>query len=112
MKLSNVLLKFFCACFILGSTSITAQELNFQVQVNTQNIAQPDRTIFKTLENSLQEFINNNKWTDQSIQDEERIDGALIFVVSKFENNRFQGNFQLSASRPVFNSTYTSTTYI
>ena len=81
------------------------------VQVNAQNIAQPDRSVFKTLETSLQEFINNTKWTDKAYADEERINGALIFVVNNFENNRFQGNFQLSVSRPVYNSTYTSTIF-
>ncbi|WP_194852098.1 type IX secretion system protein PorD [Nonlabens antarcticus] len=95
---------------LLGAASM-AQEFNMTVQVNVQNISQPDRTIFKTLETSLQEFINNTKWTETDFSDEERINGALIFVVTNFDNNRFQGNFQLSVSRPVYNSTYTSTIF-
>lgn len=111
MRSSNVLLKLFtCIVFLCGSW-MNAQELNLTVQVNAQNIAQPDQSIFKTLETSLQEFINNTKWTDREVADEERIEGALIFIVNNFDNNRFQGNFQLSASRPVYNSTYTSTIF-
>lgn len=111
MKLSNVLPRLFSLLVLLCSAVVMGQELNMTVQVNAQNIAQPDRTIFKTLETSLQEFINNTKWTDKNYAEEERIDGALIFVVSNFDNNRFQGNFQLSVSRPVFNSTYSSTIF-
>jgi len=111
MKLSNVLLKVILGLFIFLGTTAFAQEMNFTVQVNATNIAQPDRSIFRTLETSLQEFINTTKWTDAKYAEEERIDGALIFVVSNFDNNRFQGNFQLSVSRPVFNATYTSTIF-
>ncbi len=81
------------------------------VQVNTQNIAQPDQSVFSTLENALQEFINSTRWTDRDYQDHERIDGSLIFVVNSFDGNRFQGNFQISASRPVYNSTYSTTIF-
>ena len=111
MRLSNVLPSIVFLIALLSGTSMIAQEFNMTVQVNAQNIAQPDRSVFKTLETSLQEFINNTKWTDKAYADEERINGALIFVVNNFENNRFQGNFQLSVSRPVYNSTYTSTIF-
>ncbi|SCY13450.1 protein of unknown function [Nonlabens sp. Hel1_33_55] len=111
MKLSNVLPSLFTFLMLFLAFAASAQEFNMTVQVNAQNIAQPDRSIFRTLETSLQEFINNTKWTDREVADEERIDGALIFVVNNFDNNRFQGNFQLSVSRPVYNSTYTSTIF-
>jgi hypothetical protein len=51
------------------------------------------KTIFKTLETSLQEFINNTKWTEVNYSEEERINGALIFVRVIAENNRFQRKF-------------------
>jgi hypothetical protein len=111
MKLSNVRARLLGVFFLFSAISI-AQEFNMTVQVNAQNIAQPDQTIFKTLETSLQEFINNTKWTQVEYSEEERINGALIFVVTNYDNNnRFQGNFQLSVSRPVYNSTYTSTIF-
>lgn len=111
MKSSNALPRLIGMLLLfLGFTSM-AQEFNMTVQVNAQNIAQPDQSIFKTLETSLQEFVNNTKWTPIEYKAEERIDAALIFVVTNFDNNRFQGNFQLSVSRPVYNSTYTSTIF-
>lgn len=91
---------------VLGCCQLSAQELNATVQVNTLNIAQRDQVVFTTLETSMQEFLNTTKWTDQEFREEERIDCSLVFVVTEFEGDRFKGNFQISASRPVFNSAY------
>ncbi|MFB0904484.1 MAG: DUF4835 family protein [Nonlabens sp.] len=104
------LLKGFCSLVIaLGTVcSCYAQEFNFTVQVNAQNVVQPDQSIFKTLETSLQEFLNNTKWTDQKFKEEEKINASLVFVVTAYDNDRFRGNFQISVSRPVFNSSYTT----
>lgn len=109
MKLSKGFYSFILACFTIAGAC--AQEFNFAVQVNAQNVAQPDQTIFKTLESSLLEFLNNTKWTDQKFENEERISASLVFIVTAYDNDRFSGNFQLSASRPVFNSSYTSPTF-
>ncbi|BAO55883.1 type IX secretion system protein PorD [Nonlabens marinus] len=111
MRLLNVRVSIVSLLCWFIAFSTMAQEFNMTVQVNAQNIAQPDQTIFKTLETSMQEFINNTKWTEKNYDEEERINGALIFVVTNYDNNRFQGNFQLSVSRPVYNSTYTSTIF-
>jgi hypothetical protein len=106
MKLSKGFYSFLLALFALFLSN--AQELNFTIQVNAQNVAQPDQTIFKTLETSMQEFLNNTKWSDQKFRDEEKINASLVFVVTSYDNDRFRGNFQISVSRPVFNSSYTT----
>jgi hypothetical protein len=106
MKLLRGLLS---SCFLLFWAALAlGQELNMTVQINAQNVAQPDQTIFKTLETSIQEFLNNTKWTDQKYRDEEKINGSLVFVVTSYDNDRFQGNFQVSVSRPVYNSSYST----
>lgn len=76
------------------------------MQVNAQNVAQPDQSIFKTLESSIQEFYNNTKWTDQKFKNEEKINCSVVFIITKYDNDRFEGNLQVSVSRPVFNSAY------
>ena len=50
-----------------------AQELNALVTVNTQQVNQSNRSVFKTLEKSLQEFINQTRWTDLKVRENERI---------------------------------------
>lgn len=102
-KLSNLLTLFSA---LLLAVTVHAQELNVTVQVNAQNVAQPDQTIFKTLETSMAEFFNDTKWTDQKFRDEEKINCSVVFVVTEYNNDRFRGNFQVSVSRPVYNSNY------
>lgn len=101
------LLKILCSVvFVLAGTVTRAQELNATVQINAQNIAQRDQSVFGTLEQAMQEFLNNTKWTEQKFKDEEKINCSLVFVVTEFDGSRFKGNFQVSVSRPVFNSAY------
>lgn len=92
----------------INAWAINAQEFNATVQVNPQNIAQPDQPIFKTLQNAIQDFFNNTKWTNQEFGKNEKINCAIVFVVDEYDNDRFRGNFQISMSRPVFNSSYST----
>ncbi|MGB3592432.1 MAG: DUF4835 family protein [Nonlabens sp.] len=91
---------------------VKGQELNVTVTVNAQNVAQPNQPIFKTLETSLQDFLNNTKWTQEEYQEEERISCSLTFIVNSYSNDLFSGNFQLALSRPVHDSAYTTQTFI
>jgi hypothetical protein len=90
------------------SQAMMAQEFNAVVQINTQGIAQPDQQIFKTLQNSVQDFYNNTKWTNLEYDKKERINCSVVFVVTEYNNDRFRGNLQVSMSRPVFNAGYSS----
>jgi Domain of unknown function (DUF4835) len=88
---------------------IKAQELNCTVEFNTSQVAATNQQVFKTLQKSLVEFINNTKWTDKAFKQNERINCSFFFNISSFDNvNQFTGTMQVQASRPVFNSTYTT----
>lgn len=108
MKLLREPFKYLSVLAVLFMSVVDAQEFNAVVQVNAQNIVQPNQTIFTTLETSMQEFINNTKWTDQEYKEEEKINCSVVMVVTEYNNDRFKGNIQLSLSRPVFNSSYSS----
>ncbi|PQJ30496.1 DUF4835 domain-containing protein [Nonlabens arenilitoris] len=108
MKLLKEFFKVIPLFILLCVSAAQAQEFNAVVQVNAQNVAQPDQTIFRTLETSMQEFINNTKWTQQDYRDEEKINCSIVFVITDYDNDRFKGNMQISLSRPVYNSSYSS----
>lgn len=99
------------ATLLISLQTVVAQEFNVQVSVNANNVAQPNQPIFKTLQNSIQEFYNNTQWTSQKYEESEKISCSIVFVVTEYDNDRFRGNFQISMSRPVFNSSYTSPTF-
>lgn len=83
-----------------------SQELNPIVAINTQQVNLTQKSVFKTLEKSLQEFIGQTRWTNLKVRDNERINCHFTLVVSKYENNRIDATLLVQSSRPVFNSSY------
>ena len=96
---------------LLFSTIISSQELNCTVSVVAQLTGNDNNVVFRTLETQLNEFINNTKWTQQEFSSEERINCSMVINVTNYENDRFSATLQVSSSRPIFNSTYTSPVY-
>lgn len=95
--------------FVLFFSALNAQELNCTVQFNTSQVAATNQQIFKTLQKSLTEFINNTKWTEKAFKSNEKINCSFFFTITSFDNvNQFTGTLQVNASRPVYNSTYSS----
>ncbi|NRB59227.1 MAG: DUF4835 family protein [Winogradskyella sp.] len=100
--------------FLLGflfPTLLLSQELNCTVSVIAQQTGNDNNVVFKTLEKQLNEFINNTKWTEKTFKAEERINCSMVINVSNYENDAFNATLQVSSSRPIFNSTYSSPVY-
>ncbi|UOK42080.1 MULTISPECIES: DUF4835 family protein [Flavobacterium] len=85
-----------------------SQELKCTVKVNYDQITSANVQIFKTLERSLGEFVNNTKWSTKNFANNERIDCSMFITIQSYDSNDFQCTLQVQSSRPVFNSTYTS----
>ena len=94
--------------FLFALSFTQAQELNCSVKVNSERITSTNQQIFKTLETSLNEFVNKNKWSTREFKSNERIDCSMFINVSEFDNNVFTATIQVQASRPVFNSMYST----
>lgn len=95
------------ACVTMSFVSV-AQELNAVIVINAEQTARAELQVFKTLERSLTEFINNTKWTDRTFKQQERIDCTFNLIVNRLEGTNFQATLQVGASRPVYNSNYNS----
>ncbi len=102
--------KILIAIFCLVSVSIFSQELDFNVKViASPAISQADPRIFKTLERTITEFVNNNKWTQDEYEEEERIKGSIqITVTGEASSTSFTADMLIQSTRPVFNSDYTT----
>ena len=88
-----------------------AQELNCTVSINAEQTGQPNLQVFRTLETQLNEFVNNNKWTDKTYNNQERIDSNMSLVITNMDGETFTGTLQVQSSRPIFDSTYDSPVY-
>ncbi|RAR49057.1 type IX secretion system protein PorD [Flavobacterium lacus] len=94
--------------FLITLSLTQAQELNCSVKVNSERITSANQQIFKTLETSLNEFVNKSKWSTRDFKNNERIDCSMFINVSEFNNNVFTATIQVQAARPVYNSTYST----
>jgi hypothetical protein len=90
----------------LSIGSIHAQELNAQVLVNADLVNQTNQQIFKTLERSLNEFLNTQVWTNQDLLPQEKITCSFVFNLTNYSNDQFEATLQVQSQRPVFDTNY------
>ncbi|WP_430611928.1 DUF4835 family protein [Flavobacterium sp. JP2137] len=101
-KLFSVILVLVC------SSAVWAQEFNATISVNHSQVGNSNRQLFKTLETSLKEFVNNTRWTSKNFGNNERIDCNFFLNVTAYDNNVITGSLQVQSARIIYNSTYTS----
>lgn len=102
--LKPILTLLLCACLSFSY----GQELNCNVIVNSDQVNQTNKQIFKTLEKSLNDYVNKTQWTDRNYNDNERIQCSMMITITQYDNSSFSGTIQIQSNRPVFNSTYQS----
>lgn len=96
---------------IFGFSSGKAQELMCTVEVNTSAIEGTNKSVFETLQQSISDYLNETKWTNTVFSPNERIECRFFLTVKGYDNDRIKGELQVQLSRPVFNSTYTTTLF-
>ena len=97
----------FIACCLLPAFCIQAQELNVNVKVNTQKLQTVDPKVFVTLEQTISEFLNSQKWTTDVFETEERINCNFILTIQEeLSPTSFKADLAVQSSRPVYASEY------
>lgn len=114
-KLPDISLNSFLGLFFLfvafmcsGGKSI-AQELNCQVEFNTQQVQGSNKSVFETLKEAVTEYLNENHFTNLQYSTTERIDCRMFFTFTEHTDNKIVGDLQVQVSRPVYNTSYTTT---
>lgn len=96
---------------VIGNFLLSAQELNCNLRINSDQVQGTNKSIFTTLEKSASEFVNNRKWSDFSYNEVERIECNMSIVVSKVEDDKFTAEIQVQSRRPIYNSSYNTTLF-
>ncbi|MEE9408509.1 MAG: DUF4835 family protein [Polaribacter sp.] len=99
-------ISFFLVLFFISS--INSQELNCLVTVNSAQVAGSNKQVFTTLQKSLNEYLNQTKWTNKTVKTEERIDCAMTIIITSRDANNFTATLQVQSTRPVYDSSYAS----
>lgn len=93
---------------VMVGFSAKAQELNCTVKINYERITDANTQVFKVLERSLADFVNNTRWTTRDFERDERIECSMYINVSAYDSNSFTTTIQVQSSRPIYNSSYSS----
>lgn len=103
--INTLVLCLFCAI-------ANAQELNCKVKIQHNAIRNVDNQVFVTMEKSISDFLNTRKWTTDDFGTNEKIEmNVLINLISKTpDDDIYSGTLNIQASRPVFNTGYSSPT--
>ncbi len=105
MRALSIYILLFCFSGIAA-----AQDLNARVQVVSPRIQSTNKHALQTLETAMKDFLNGRKWCADQILPQERIDCNFVLNITTWDGSTtFSGELQVQSSRPVFNSTYTST---
>jgi len=105
--------KFFIFIILFSVTlNLRSQELNCTVTVNSDKIRGSNKDVFKTLKNSISEYLNTTRWTNKAVKTNEKIQCAIsIFVLEQPSPDQFKGNIQIRVNRPVYNASYQTTIF-
>lgn len=99
-----LLIFFFCY------SHIQAQELNTRVQVLAPTVPNINKRNVEVLQNTIREFLNNNKWSSETYTPVERIECNFVITLTAWDgNSTYKAEAQIQSSRPVYNTAYNST---
>jgi len=89
--------------------NVFSQELRCRVSINHSQVKTTNFQIFQSLQQAITEFMNTTRWTNYVFAPEEKIDCSILIIITKFNGTDFfEGSIQVSSTRPVYNSSYTS----
>lgn len=95
---------------IAMSIPMKAQELKCTISINSEQVQGSNKAVFNTLQQSMEEFVNTQRWTNMTFQEKERIECSMMIVVKSVQDNMFVCEFTCQSRRPVFGTTYTTPT--
>lgn len=100
----------FVLSFFLCQIDVHAQELNVRVTVMAPTVPNINKRNIEVLQNTIREFLNNNKWTNETYTPQERIETNFVITVTAWDGSAgYKAEAQIQSSRPVYGTAYNST---
>lgn len=106
---SSLLIPLLTAILWLATPKLAAQELNCQVTVDYSQVQGTNTSVFTNLQEAISDYINTRKWTNAQFSPNEKIECKLFLSVKSYDDPKVTGDLQIQSSRPVYNSSYTTT---
>ena len=93
---------------LIGIASLHAQEINCTVTINSDQIEGSNKQVFGTLKTAIEEYMNQNRWTNMTFAEQEKIECSMMLVVKAVADNMYSCEMTLQSRRPVYGTTYTT----
>jgi len=97
----------FCLLALVIS-KVNAQEINCTVTINSDQIEGSNKQVYETLKAGIEEYINQNRWTNMTYAEQEKIECSMLIVVKAVNDNLYTCEMTLQSRRPVYGTTYTT----
>lgn len=96
--------------FLITVRAAHSQEFLCNVQIQHQQVAGVDASVFEAMEKSIFEFMNNRKWSDYNYKISERLECTMIFTIQGATQggDEFTGTLNIVLQRPIYSTDYNS----
>lgn len=94
--------------FSMWFVAAGAQELNCTVTINSDQIEGSNKQVYETLKQGIEEYMNQNRWTNMTFAETEKIECSMLIVVKQVLGNSYSCEMTLQSRRPVYGTTYTT----
>lgn len=88
--------------------SLSAQDFQCQLSVNSSQISGSNRNKFNTLQQELYKFVNDRKWCQYNLKTNERIECAIMITLNTQMGDTYEGTMNIQLQRPIYNTNYKS----
>ena len=106
LYIKKILIVILLSMIALG---VSAQEFRCSVSINSQQIQTTEKQIFETMKQTIEDFVNNRKWTTLTFEAHEKMDCNIGLILSERASlTEFKGQLSIQIRRPVYNSNYTT----
>ena len=89
---------------------VRGQELQCTVNINSEQVQGSNQSLYTTLQQSIEEYVNTLRWTNMTFQSKERIECSMLIVVKSVQDNVFTCEFTCQSRRPVYETSYQTPT--
>jgi Domain of unknown function (DUF4835) len=97
-------------CLLITGNCTVAQELNCKVTISTDQLQvneQRGTNIYPEIQNVMQEFLNNRRWTTDNFTNEEKINCSLsVILVKASSGGDYEATANFQVRRPVYGTAY------
>ena len=87
---------------IILNYNLLAQELKCNVQIQKPPAQGVSEEVFRSMQQSVYEFMNTTKWTNHKFDYNEQIECSILIKVSSISGSRYIATIQVISNRPVY----------